>query len=344
MHIQLTPGEHDKSVEQPAYAEAAVVNDAVSRVLQRPERPFFLYVHYMETHQPWIGALPREFTGAFCSEAAGRSRGAIFQDDQNLIKKIFSVPESQVTAAEKARLGEIYDESVRYIDFKVAEMLEMVKAVAGLENTIIIFTSDHGDELYEHGGLGHARTLYQEVLRVPYLIRGPGVPRAKVRRRVSNVNIYETLKALACPADTGREPMGRPLAGRRAENAEDEIIFAQLYSLAPDEQWKLTKVVERDLEAAIVREDDGGSVLDVERYDLAKDPREREPLGGETDRVVAMAARMERDIAALARKHEVALTRTSARWQLAYGGEGDAEMTDEEKQLREQLKALGYFN
>lgn len=89
MHIQLTPGEHDKSVEQPAYAEAAVVNDAVSRVLQRPERPFFLYVHYMETHQPWIGALPREFTGAFCSEAAGRSRGAIFQDDQNLIKKIF---------------------------------------------------------------------------------------------------------------------------------------------------------------------------------------------------------------------------------------------------------------
>jgi len=347
-YIQLMPDRKDRSVEQPAYADAVAVNNRVEGVVQRTRPPYFLYVHYMETHQPYIGWVPREFTGAYCSDRGGRSTGAIFQDDQKLIRKVFTVDESEVNEAEKVRLREIYDESVRYVDYMIASMLETVRANLGLENTIVIFTADHGDEFYEHGALGHAKTVYQEVLRVPYIIKGPGIAPGKISGRVSNVNIYETIKSFACPSDDVREQTGRPLDGsRRGGRVHHEVIFAQLHALS--DRFRLSKVVDEDFRSTIVHDDAGGTVTGVEVYNLAEDPGEMTPLPADGEAAAAVVMRFERDVAALARKHDVLTTRTSARWQLAYNEkksdeEPERELTEEEKRLRDQLKALGYLN
>jgi arylsulfatase A-like enzyme len=346
----IEPGTPDKSVEQPAYADAAAVNNSVERILEKPFRPLFLYVHYMETHQPWMGYVPRQYTGRFCSDRRGRSQGAIFQDDQRLVKKIFSVGRDEITDAEATRLHEIYDEAVLYVDSMIGETLDRLAKAVDLDNTVVIFTADHGDELLDHDGLGHAHTLFEEVTRVPLVIRAPGMHTGKVAGRVSNVNLYETIKAIACPQDTVRDQMGRPLLGppRGSSSVEDEIIFAQLRAPKPDVDHKLTKLVDRQNLSAILKNDLQGKALSLSRYDLTSDPTEHSPLEvADSEALFAEASRMERGFLAMAAKHGVIETRTGAAWQRSAGGAeeraSETEMTEEEKRMREQLKALGYF-
>ena len=309
-----------------------------------------MYLHYMETHQPWLDRLPREFTGAFCSRREGRSDGAIFQDDQKLIKRVFSVPFEEVTDDQKVRLDEIYDEAVAYVDLMIGRTLSVLRARRDPAETLVIFTSDHGDELFDHKRLGHAHTVYQELTRVPLVMRAGGVAPGRTLRRVSNVNIYETIKAFVCPQDQKREPVGEPLVGPSGrDQAGDEIVFSQLCPPIPEGDCsRMTKVVRRDLTAGIVKEDSEGGVLAVQRYDLKADPLERRPLPEETSGAFAEeAARFTRDYAALARKHDVVPVRTLARWQRTYSPDQEEEvesrLTEKEKQLRDQLKALGYI-
>lgn len=336
---------------QPAYADAERVNYGVEVLVRRPFRPFFLYAHYMETHQPWMGDAPRKFTGLYCSERKGRSPEEIFADDRRLIKKVFSVDRKDVTPREERRLHEIYDEAVHYVDEMIAKAVDSIGRIVGLEDTLIIFTADHGDELYEHSHVGHSRSLYEEVTRVPLIIRGPGLWPARISGRVSNANIYETIKALVCPQDSTREAMGRPLTSVAAglSRIDDEVIFAELHSLLPSQHWLLSKVVRKDSQEAIVRENLKGKVLAVERYDLGKDPGELAALDADGKAFVAEVARLKRDYSAFARKHGVQHTQTASKWQRRFGKEKESEAanaqpTDEEKRLTEQLKALGYLN
>ncbi|MHC4713696.1 MAG: sulfatase-like hydrolase/transferase [Planctomycetota bacterium] len=346
----LEPDTLDRSVEQPAYANAVALNGTAEEAIARPFGPLFLYLHYMETHQPWLDRVPREFSGKFCSKREGRSVGAVFHDDQKLIKRIFSVPFEEVSDDEKVRLDEIYDEAVAYVDMMIGRIITSLRERPEASETLIIFTSDHGDELFDHRGLGHAHTVYEELTRVPLIICGPGIRPGRVRERLSNVNLYETLKALVCPEDEGRESVGAPLiaaSGRAA--VHDEVIFSQLCPpIAGAARVTMTKVIKRDLTAGIVRENAEGEVVGVERYDLGADPAEKRPLSaGAADSFVEEAARFGRDYSALARKHGVAHTKTGARWQRLYAaGEEEPsgpQLTEEEKRLREQLKALGYI-
>ncbi|MCD6405833.1 MAG: sulfatase [Planctomycetes bacterium] len=336
---------------QPAYADAAKVNHGIDVLIRRPFRPFFLYAHYMETHQPWMGEAPRKFTGLYCSEKKGRSPEEIFADDCTLIKKVFSVDRKDVTPQDERRLNEIYDEAVHYVDVMIAKLIDNIAHTVGLEDTLIIFTADHGDELFEHSHVGHARSLYEEVTRVPLIIRGPGLGPARVAGRVSNANIYETIRDLVCPQDNAREAMGRPLAGIAAGSSRigDEIIFAELHSLLPSQHWLLSKVVRKDSQEAIVRGNLKGEVLAVERYDLGKDPGELAAFDADGETFVAEVARLKRDCSAFARKHGVQHTQTATKWQRRFGRKeesetAEVELTDEEKRLTEQLKALGYLN
>ena len=82
-------------------------------------------------------------------------------------------PPGRVAAA-----SDLYDGEVRSVDAAVGELLAMLGA-RGLDGgTLSVVLSDHGEELGEHGAVGHGRTLYEEVVRVPLLFHAPGVVRA----------------------------------------------------------------------------------------------------------------------------------------------------------------------
>jgi len=101
--------------------------------------------------------------------------------------------------ADLKQLIAYYDEEIAYVDSEIGILLEVLRKHGQLDNTIIAFTADHGEEFKEHGGLGHGRTLYREQLRVPFIIKGHHdlKPGTHCKKLVSPIDIAPTLLQLA---------------------------------------------------------------------------------------------------------------------------------------------------
>ena len=133
--------------------------------------PFFMFINYMEAHPP----MPRfkEAFRYFDSEADALVRLSKVKADfvarnSGLVK----VPEEQRDA-----LFRLYDGEIRYMDDRIGKVLETLEQEGLSDNTYVIVLSDHGEMFDEHGGLwGHERTLYNSLLSVPLIIKGPGLP------------------------------------------------------------------------------------------------------------------------------------------------------------------------
>ena len=96
------------------------------------------------------------------------------------------------------RLEELYDAGIRQLDSELGRFLAFLEERGLAERALVVVTSDHGEEFLEHGRVDHFLTTYQEVLRVPLLIRGPGIPRGmRIDAPVSSVDIAPTLLGLA---------------------------------------------------------------------------------------------------------------------------------------------------
>ena len=148
--------------------------------LQRQDRPYFLMAQYLDPHSPYIApdpirntianldSLPANHTSAPEEEYAMRVelRGYCRQD--NLSAENFS-PLSNY-------LHDLYKEEVAYFDEQLGRLLRQV----GQDDreTIIVFVSDHGEGFGAHKNVEHGETLYNEELLVPFIISGPGVPKA----------------------------------------------------------------------------------------------------------------------------------------------------------------------
>jgi arylsulfatase A-like enzyme len=90
-----------------------------------------------------------------------------------------------------------YDAGIRQLDDELARLFEGLRAAGGERDSIVVVTSDHGEEFHEHGNLLHGRSQYEEQLRVPLIVRGPGVPRGvRVKDPVSGTGIAPTLLRL----------------------------------------------------------------------------------------------------------------------------------------------------
>jgi len=129
--------------------------------LDRAEEPFFLFVHGFDPHRPFRSErVDRAALGLPAERARGLQRACRLE----------------VREAEMAPYIAEYDAAVHHGDRGVGALLDVL-ARRGLDDrTVVVFTSDHGEEFLEHGRCFHIRTLYREVGRVPLLFRIPGVP------------------------------------------------------------------------------------------------------------------------------------------------------------------------
>ncbi len=138
---------------------------------------FFLYVHYIDPHIPY--SPPTKYRDEFA-----RDHGLVVFNDR------------------KERVGvDRYDAEVRFADDGLKELVGALKAQGIWDETIFLVTSDHGEEFFEHGVLGHGYSLYQGVIHVPLVFHGPGIPKATaVTRPVQIVDLAATVLDLADPA------------------------------------------------------------------------------------------------------------------------------------------------
>lgn len=228
---------------------------------------FFLWVHYFDPHVPYTARSPWIEQYGTPRERADEWGGTQLEDLHLRIREIRKDP------AAAAALRDLYDSEIARCDSFVEQLFRSIRID---ERDLVIVTSDHGEEFLEHRGLGHGDTLYEEVVRVPLIVRFPGgrFGGTTIDAPVENRNVAATVAdILGGPAVAGTSLF--PLI--RGEESAADAVFLEL-----DRGMSLT-AVRRDGWKLIspARELAGGNTSKMRLYDLAADPRETTDLSGE---------------------------------------------------------------
>jgi arylsulfatase A-like enzyme len=168
------------------------------REWQRLDGPFFAFVHYMEPHLRY-GA-PRRYRRAHLPPTI--SDATIDRLNQDPWR--YLTGRSQMTDEDFELLAGLYDGEISYVDACVGRLHQSLKDAGLLENTLLIITSDHGDNLGEHQLMDHAYCLYDTLLRVPLILAGPGdfARRDRIGQTVQTLDLFRTLLELGGVRDT----------------------------------------------------------------------------------------------------------------------------------------------
>ena len=142
---------------------------------KKDESPFFAFLFYLDPHSPYQPKAPYD--------------------------TIFSEPMAAgMKEKERQRLEAIqrYDGEIRYLDDQIAIVLRELEMRGLSDSTLIVFTSDHGEEFLDHGRWTHGHSVFDEQLKIPLIFAGPGVPvAARVPQQVQHLDILPTLIDLA---------------------------------------------------------------------------------------------------------------------------------------------------
>ncbi|MGB2845317.1 MAG: sulfatase-like hydrolase/transferase, partial [Candidatus Aminicenantaceae bacterium] len=99
---------------------------------------------------------------------------------------------------DKNQLVSLYDGAIKYFDYNFKKIIDNLEKLGILDNTIIILTSDHGEEFWEHGGFAHGHTLYNELLHIPLIIRYPShLPAKHIKPHVQLLDLFPTILSMA---------------------------------------------------------------------------------------------------------------------------------------------------
>lgn len=174
------------------WRNAACVNRAaIPLIRSNDERPFFLYLHYMEPHGPY--APPKTHKRRW---ALGRPEKKFVRDgNPNPIGDMLykGAPDPGATPEDLQYLIDLYDEEIAFFDGRFAELLKGIREAGRLEDTAIVLISDHGEEFLEHGHIKHCRTLFDAAIKTPFLLRLPGIEPRVLDQPVQNLDLVPTL-------------------------------------------------------------------------------------------------------------------------------------------------------
>jgi len=160
---------------------------------ERP-RPFFLFLHLFDPHQPY--SAPRRFRDMFDPGYTGELKDVEVLQQECLVKM-------RASSRDKEYIKARYDGQIRYADTVLGELARDLEERHMWDNTLMVVSSDHGEEFFEHGNWwGHSRNLMIEKLRIPLLVKLPGEKGGgrSVSGPASHVDLMPTiLEALDIP-------------------------------------------------------------------------------------------------------------------------------------------------
>jgi arylsulfatase A-like enzyme len=297
------------------------------------DRNFFLFLHTYQCHAPYD--LPEPDRSAFLAPGTP----ARLRDPLNAVggqRGIFRpLPEQ-----DRLNASDLYDAEVRYTDrMLIGPLLDTLRETGLYDRTLVIVTGDHGEEFYEHGAWTHGADLYDESLKVPLLIKFPRSRFAgtRVESIVRLTDIMPTIlrEAGARVSDLGLD--GRDLvpllAGRERGDREflAELAANRMGSRIPPKIAVNSGRMKLILNQPYRPEDlafftaPPPAMAQVEVYGLDQDPQEKRNAADENAAVARGLVRRIEELAAKLRKRRV----------------GETILSEE---LREQLRALGYFH
>jgi len=174
----------------------AGLTDAALAWLDAPDRsksPFFLYLHYIEPHNPYtvhpgITAARGSFDGRADGVLGLIPGNGILMESEEERRAVWNYTEAEVE-----RMRQLYDGEVSYVDRNLEVLFEALSETGVLKQSIVVVTSDHGEEFGEHDVFGHGASLFGAVVRVPLIISLPDGLRLRVRAPVQVGGLGPTL-------------------------------------------------------------------------------------------------------------------------------------------------------
>jgi len=313
---------------------AQVARATLDWLRQNKELPFFLFIHTYQPHSPY--ACPYPYKARFLPENPKWGHLDLIGylgGKQGIFKPL---PQE-----ERENIIALYDGEILYTDeVLIGRLLAALKELGLYERSMIIVTSDHGEEFYEHQSWGHGQDLYEESLRVPLIIKFPdGSPSAKrIRQPVRLIDIFPTivdflkLKTSDFLASLDGETLWPLVQGKKQSGRESlaELAGSILNSHLPrrtalfSQGKKLIINEEFSPEALKFFSFPPPDLPRLELFNLNRDPQERENLATQEPEVVRQFLRRLEELYQAARRLEKKKARLTRR-------------------LKEELRALGYL-
>ncbi len=298
-------------VRWPYYRAEQITDRALAWIDARGAAGFLLFVNYMDVHAPNRGS------------PDPRVPPADEQSPQEASFDLDRVPEGvPIPPAVHRHLVNAYDRELLDLDRELGRLLDTVRRGSLGERTTVIVTSDHGEYFGEHSLIDHSRDLHEEVLGVPLLVAGPGIPPGRRHEPVSLSSLHPTVLArMGLPADAPTLLDGAETGPVSAEwhASEHALHLDPRYGGRFDRDvW-----VHRRGSYKLFRDDRGGRQV----FDLEEDPNEQRDL---SEARSELRAELEAELDAWLASRPAAP---------AAGTPADPQLSREE---REQLEALGY--
>ncbi|MBW7862792.1 MAG: sulfatase-like hydrolase/transferase [Candidatus Hydrogenedens sp.] len=271
---------------------------------KRPkDRPFYLYVHYMDTHDPFMD---------HARPGVGYARARMERPD----------PDKFLEPMKRA-----YASEVEYMDRHLGALFEGLRERGLWDNTLVVFVSDHGEEFYDHGGWWHGQTLYEELLRVPLIVKLPGGARAGLENNdfARLVDLAPTMLHFAgLPPDPGMQ--GQSLFGADGNPANADIHHS--YAENDFENNVLQSLRGRD--HALIQANPGNprGTKPLELYDMRSDPAQQRDFANDAGFSAVLGT-----LKTLLERYRREILENAPQ------PGADAELSTEE---REQLESIGY--
>lgn len=239
---------------------------------QKPDQPFFLYVHLIGPHDPYDP--PAEYVRRFREPDWDGTKGPTKPPAR--VQTDFETAEPLDPATHAALIAQ-YDGAIAFSDDQLGRLVEALRANGQLDRTLLVVTADHGEEFYEHGNWRHGNQLYNEVVHVPLLFRLPGtVPAARRSDLAMSVDVLPTLAAMIDgQADDTLQVDGRTLFAADAAS-KGTTAFSEHWWFDGG-TYSSRMVRNRDMKLLESR-DEAKSQERTELYDLATDASEQRNL------------------------------------------------------------------
>ena len=254
-------------LEYSPYVDAETITRyAIAWLNRNKKHPFFLWVHYMDLHEPyWISDI--KFEQRYSREVSRLSR----------VKILNNVLNRKWSSKSIRDVIDVYDDKLYYIDKCIKRLFHFLDSEGLIENTIIILTADHGQEFLDHGHFGHIARFYDELLHIPLIIFGSSIERQADRRLVSLLDIAPTILSfydITMPDDyRGHNLISNPTNTFVISEAphNEKGVYISGHRIFPStirtyairtENWKL------------ICQEKHGKLYNLELYNLEKDPKE----------------------------------------------------------------------
>lgn len=243
---------------------------AADWLTKNQDKKFFLFLHTFQIHGPY--ECPPGWNNAFLSETHKWSQINLKDTLEKRGAHSFSETEIENIIA-------LYDAEIQYTDEVLLKpLMDHLKQLGLYQRTVLIITSDHGEEFYEHNGWLHGDTLYNEQLKVPLIIKMPYSENAgrRIPSKIRLIDIMPTVLDLAGikPGDIDGQSLLSLVNGKEHQ---DRIFISDLASRTQPQLIPLRMATNREqLKFIFTRADSG--IKSIETFDLENDPGEKNNL------------------------------------------------------------------